>query len=135
MMTTRGVILVTYQQALGLREAMRPLSAPSDGPIEAVALLLFHEKVMLLLVQFETTPGMAQGSLPLSREECLLISQFLSIHDGDWAADILKQSRRALYEVKTGVLPAYTEEMNKVWEKVAERVSNEDSSPNDSGAK
>lgn len=115
-MTARGTITVTYQQALGLRESMRPLGMSTNAVIEAVVLVLFHERVMLLLVQFETTPNMKTGDIVLTRDECLLISQFLSMQDGDWAQDVLKQARRALHELKTGVLPGYPEATAKLFE-------------------
>lgn len=112
----RGVITVTYQQALGIREAMRPLAMSSSAVIEAVVLVLFHERVLLLLVAFETTPNMKSGDLVLTRDECLLISQFLSQQDGDWSSDVLKQSRRALFELQKGVLPGYPEATAKLFE-------------------
>lgn len=130
----RGVITLTYQQALGLREAMRPLASPPTAPIDPVVLLLFHERVLLMLVAFETTPGMTKGEMALIRDECLLISQFLSMQDGDWAADVLKQARRALHEVRTGVLPAFTQDMAHVWEGTTTEKHGDSVPADDSGA-
>ena len=130
-----GCINVTYQQALGLREAMRPLAMSPTAIIEPVVLLLFHEKVLLMLVEFEATATKIAHYLPLSREECLLISQFLSMQDGDWAADVLKQSRFVLYELKSGQRPATKEAVQQLDENCSTEKWVEDSSPGDTGEK
>jgi len=113
----RGTISITHQQAVGLREAIRPLNNPPASPIDSAALLRLVEKILFVLVEFETTEQ-AVIEFVLTREDVIFINQFLSLQDGDWAAGILKQSRRALYELRTGVLPSYTEDVVKLWKGV-----------------
>jgi len=100
-----------------LREAIRPLNNPPASPIDSAALLRLVEKILFVLVEFETTEQ-AVIEFVLTREDVIFINQFLSLQDGDWAAGILKQSRRALYELRTGVLPSYTEDVVKLWKGV-----------------
>jgi len=110
-----GTIFVTYTQAIGLREAIRPLGMPPGAPFDAMSQLHLHEKILLLLVAFDTSSEQEARPLVLSREEVLVINQFLSVQDGDWANDVLMQTRRALYELRTGVLPGWTANSEKVW--------------------
>jgi len=109
----RGSITLTHQQAVQLREAIRPLNNPPSSPIDSALLLTLHERILFVLVEFETS-GVATVDLVLTREDALFINQFLSIQDGDWAAVVLKQTRRALYELRTGILPAYREDTEKL---------------------
>lgn len=119
----RGVITLTLTQAQGLREAVRPLaSIPHDSGVNPTMLILFCEKVLMVLVEFETGVYTTRD-LELTREDCLFINQFLSMQDGGWAQDVLRQARRALYELRTGVLPAWKEDNAKI----AEMVKGEDS--------
>ena len=109
----RGTVTITYQQAVGLREAIRPLNNPPASPLDNALLLLLHEKILYALVEFDTIQPETY-EMVLTREDVLFINQFLSVQDGDWAAGILKQARRALYELRTGVLPAYHEDTAKL---------------------
>ena len=109
----RGTIIITHQQAVGLREAVRPLSNPPGSPIDSAALLLLHEKILFVLVEFDTGGDDTQ-ELNLTRDDVLFINQFLSVQDGDWAAGVLKQARRALYELRTTVKPGYPEDTAKL---------------------
>lgn len=124
---TRGVITIRFQQALGLREAIRPLANPSSSPIDVGVLIALHEKIMSVLVEFDTEAP-STVDLVLTRDDCLFISQFVSAQDGDWAADVLKQTRRAWYELKTGVLPAWAEDNEKIRKMM---VESEDASARD----
>jgi hypothetical protein len=128
----RGCIRITYVQAMGLRESIRPLTFPHGSPIEAGDLIALHEKILLVLVEFETKGEGVDADLVLTREDVLHINQFLSMQDGDWAADVLKQARRALYELRTGVLPGWAGASDKLWEGVAE-VLDEDAKPGHTG--
>ena len=114
-MTGSGTIYLTYTQAAGLREAVRPLSMPPSAPFDPMSQVHLHEKILLLLVAFDTSAELEERPLILAREEVLIINQFLSEQDGDWAKDVLMQTRRALYELRTGVLPGWTAESEKVW--------------------
>ena len=109
----RGTIVITYQQAMGLRETIRPLSNPPGSPIDSAVLLLLHEKILFVLVGFDTG-SKEDAELPLTREDIMFINQFLSQQDGDWAVGVLKQARRALYELRTSVKPAYPEDIAKL---------------------
>ena len=109
----RGAIIITYQQAVGLREAIRPLNNPPGSPIDSVVLLLLHEKILMALVEFDTGGGDTY-ELALTRDDVLFINQFLSVQDGDWASGVLKQARRALYELRTNVKPGYPEDTVKL---------------------
>ncbi len=108
-------ITLTYVMTRGLREALRPVHPliGEQGVLSAAALVLLHEKLLMILVEFETSETQ-ELPLTLTREDCLFISQFLSEQDGDWAKDVLKQSRRALFELKTGILPAWQEDNARI---------------------
>ena len=114
-MDTHGAISISYVQALGLREAIRPLSMPPSAPFDPMAQVRLHERILLLLVAFDTSSDREPRPLALEREDVIIINQFLSEQDGDWAKDVLMQTRRALYELRTGVLPGWTAESEKVW--------------------
>ena len=109
----RGTIIITHQQAIGLREAVRPLNNPPASPIDSAALLLLHEKILYALVDFDSAQP-ETVEITLTRDDVMFINQFLSVQDGDWAAGVLRQARRALYELRTGVLPAYHEDTAKL---------------------
>jgi len=128
-MTESGTIYLNYTQAAGLREAVRPLSMPPAAPFDPMSQVHLHEKILLLLVAFDTSAELEERPLVLVREEVLIINQFLSEQDGDWAKDVLMQTRRALYELRTGVLPGWTAESEKVW-----RGATTDNPPDDARA-
>jgi hypothetical protein len=113
-------IPLSHVQALGLREAIRPLGMPPGSPIEAGLLIALHEKILMVLVDFDTSNATVL-ELELTREDVLLINQFLSQQDGDWAAAILRMARRALHELRTGILPAWAED-NEAISKMMERT-------------
>ena len=71
--------------------------------------------------------------LALEREDVIIINQFLSEQDGDWAKDVLMQTRRALYELRTGVLPGWTAESEKVWRGATTDKPPDDVRPADPG--
>lgn len=127
-----GTIWVTHIQAIGLREAVRPLNCPPNGPIDPPMLIALHEKILLVLVEFETQ-GVGTADIVLTRDDILFINQFLSVQDGDWAADILKQARRALYEIRTGVLPGWAGASDKLFADVAAVVDGEKGEDTKSG--
>lgn len=129
----KGQITITMMQALGLREAIRPLSCPSNSPIDPAALVLLHEKILMALVEFETSTEQT-AVIVLSQGDCIFISQFLSMQDGEWAQDILKQARRALFEIRTGILPSWSEDNARIHEMLL-RVEDEDAESGTAGAK
>ena len=115
----RGTIFITQAQAHGLRETVRPFSMPAPGPVDQVVQLLLHEKILFVLFGFDTQPADSKvETLPLElcREDVMIISQSVSMQDGDWARDVLRQARRALYELKTGVQPGWPEVTEKIFD-------------------
>ena len=130
-MTESGTIYLNQTQAAGLREAVRPLSMPPAAPFDPMSQVHLHEKILLLLVAFDTSAALEERPLVLVREEVLIINQFLSEQDGDWARDVLMQTRRALYELRTGVLPGWTAESEKVWRGATTDTPPDDARPGD----
>ena len=126
-----GTISVTYTQAVGLREAIRPLSMPPSAPFDPLTQVHLHERILLLLVAFDTSAEAEVRPLVLTREEVIVINQFLSVQDGDWSKDVLMQSRRALYELRTGVLPGWAENSEKVWRGATVEKPAEEQNPGD----
>ena len=132
-MEARGTIFITYTQAIGLREAVRPLSMPPGAPFDPLSQVHLHEKILLLLVAFDTSSEPDVRPLVLTREDVLFINQFLSIQDGDWAKSVLMQTRRALYELRTGVLPGWQANSEKVWRGATMEQPPDDARSTDAG--
>ncbi len=121
-----GKITMTFSYAMALRDAVRPLSPmlSHDSLIKPVQLISLHEDIMAMLVEFDTEAP-ETADLILTRDGCLLIEQALSSQDGDWAADILKQVRRAWFELRYHVLPAWAEDNAKIRQMLETRVPDE----------
>ncbi|KKK71308.1 hypothetical protein LCGC14_2915200, partial [marine sediment metagenome] len=84
---------------LGLREAVRPFVGPADWPTRAVA--DFCERLYLAHFSLESDPDCQTVDFPVNQDEIMLINNFVSAEDGDWAKDILHQTRQVLYELTT----------------------------------
>lgn len=83
----------------GLREIVRPPlygSGPPDGVEE------FCRRLYRAYYSFEADPDLATTSFTVNVEDLMIINHYVSAEDGDWAADILHQTRQVLYEMETG---------------------------------
>lgn len=83
----------------GLREIIRPpldRSGPPDGVTE------FCRRLYRTYYSFEADPDLATAIFPVNDEDLMILNHFLSAEDGEWAADILHQTRQVLYEMETG---------------------------------
>ena len=83
----------------GLRELIRPpldRSGPPDG-VEGFCRRLYRTYYL-----FEADPDLTTASFAANDEDLMIVNHFLSAEDGEWAADILHQTRQVLYEMETG---------------------------------
>lgn len=80
---------------LGLREAIRPLS----GLRKAHA---FCVRLYLGFYRLESDPDLETVDLEVDEDDLMIINQFVSAEEGDWAKDVLHQTRQVLYELTTG---------------------------------
>lgn len=92
-------IWLTRPSCLGLREAIRPLAETSHSPRLVVD---FCRRLYLALHSLEADPDREAADLSLSEDEVMVINNFVSAQDGDWAADVLLQTRQVLFELTTG---------------------------------
>ncbi len=83
----------------GLREIIRP-SLDREGPPDGVE--GFCRRLYRTYYSFEADPDLVTTSFPVNDEDLMIINHFLSTEDGEWAADILHQTRQVLYEMETG---------------------------------
>ena len=93
-------IRLTLPVALALREAIRPLFLVPGG--EEPFAIRFCHALYLSIYQLESDPEVTEIEFPLLLSDVLLLNQYISSEDGDWAKDLLHQTRQALYELHTG---------------------------------
>ena len=84
----------------GLCEAIRP-GVQEDGDA-ASRVEEFCRRLYLAFYSLEADPDLNTIAFPLKVPEVMLINNFVSSEDGDWAKDILHQTRQVLYELTTG---------------------------------
>lgn len=83
----------------GLREIIRPpidRSGPPDG-VEG-----FCRRLYLAYYFFEADPDLDHASFAVNEADIMIINHFVSAEDGEWAKDVLHQTRQVLYELTTG---------------------------------
>ncbi len=83
----------------GLREGIRPpidRSGPPDGVED------FCRRLYLAYYTFEADPDLDHASFAVNDDDLMIINHFVSSEDGDWAKDVLHQTRQVLYELDTG---------------------------------
>ncbi len=85
---------------LGLRESIRPGVQEDDDA--AIRVEEFCRRLYLAFYSLEADPDLETIDFPLNPHEVMLINNFVSAEDGDWAKDILHQTRQVLYELTTG---------------------------------
>jgi hypothetical protein len=91
-------VRLTRESCAGLREVMRPF-ARMDSVDNTVQ---FCERLYAAFYSLEADPDKEVFDFRVSPEDVMLINNFVSAEDGDWAADLLHQSRQALHELRTG---------------------------------
>lgn len=84
----------------GLREAIRP--GVQEDRDTASRVEEFCRRLYLAFYALEADPDLATIAFPIGDAEVMLINNFVSAEDGDWAKDILHQTRQVLYELTTG---------------------------------
>jgi hypothetical protein len=85
---------------LGLREAIRPgehVEDDSTSPVED-----FCRRLYLALYSLEADPDLEAVDFPVRVCDVMIINNFVSAEDGDWAKDVLHQTRQVLYEHTSG---------------------------------
>jgi hypothetical protein len=90
---------LTLAMCGGLREAIRPLEETSHSP---AAVVDFCRRLYLALYSLEADPELGAVDFPVSEDEIMIINNFLSAEDGDWAGQVLAQTRQVLFELTTG---------------------------------
>lgn len=99
----------------GLREAIRPFA--STGRHDD--LVVFDTRLYLAFFSLEADPDLEEVDFPVSVDEVMIINNFVSSEEGEWAKDVLHQTRQALYELTTGkeaVRLATSEQTNRLLE-------------------
>ncbi len=84
----------------GLREAIRPGEHAEEESTSSVE--DFCRRLYLAFYALEADPDLKTINFPLRAAEVMLINNFVSAEDGDWAKDILHQTRQVLYEHTSG---------------------------------
>lgn len=97
-------VLLSLRASQYLREAIRPLA---ETPYGQIIIIKFCEKLYSVLLHFETRQVVEVAVMPLTVEEVMIINHFIGVEDGDWARDLLEQTRAVLYEWSTGKSPVY----------------------------
>lgn len=91
---------LTRDICIGLREAIRPFGDSAYLPHGAIR--EFCVRVYRAHYALEADSDLEAVDFPVDRDEVLVINNFVSVEDGDWAKDILHQTRQVLYELETG---------------------------------
>lgn len=110
---------LTVEHCAGLREAIRPLEETALDQDAVIELCL---RLYATYYALEADPDLEAVHFPVDRTDILLINNFLSAEDGDWAKDLLHQTRQVLYELHTGkeaVRLASSEDTHKLFHDVA----------------
>lgn len=87
-------LLLNRAACQGLREAVRPFS--DEDALE------FCTKLYAVFYALEADDDKEIVDLYVTVGDVMLINNFVSAEDGDWAKDILHQTRQAFYELNTG---------------------------------
>ncbi len=106
-------LYLSKEMCAGLREVIRP---PVDSSSTSTV-LGFCRRLYLSYYAFESDPDIDHASFSANEEDLMIINHFVSSEDGDWAKDILQQTRQVLYELVTGeeaVQLAASKDMNTV---------------------
>jgi len=92
-------IKLTRDHCAGLREVVRPYNEIELDPriVED-----FCERLYLAYYMLEADPDIEAVGFPISHDEVMVINHFVSAEDGGWSAELLHQTRQALYEQSTG---------------------------------
>jgi len=99
----------------GLREAIRPLVSTSYSPR---LVLDFCERLYLAFYSLESDPEKETVDFPIDLEELMVINNFLSSQDGDWAVALLHQTRQVVYELtmqKAAMKLAFSSDVEKLF--------------------
>jgi hypothetical protein len=87
---------------LGLREAVRPLVDPAATFAAPSRVMDFCARLYLAHFSLESDPDLKDVDFPIDQDEVMIINNFVSTEDGEWAKDVLHQTRQVLYELITG---------------------------------
>lgn len=82
----------------GLREAIRPFAIITIHQEE----VKFCTRLYLTLYSLEADPDLEYVDFIVDVDEIMIINNYVSLEDGDWAKDVLHQTRQVLYELTTG---------------------------------
>jgi len=99
----------------GMREAIRPLASTSYSPR---LVLDFCERLYMAFYSLESDPEKETVDFPVDLEEIMVINNFLSSQDGDWAVATLHQTRQVLYELtmnKSAMKLAFSSDVEKLF--------------------
>ena len=91
-------LYLSKEMCVGLREIIRP---PVDS-LPNITVLGFCRRLYLSYYAFESDPDIDHASFAVSEDDLMIINHFVSSEDGEWAKDILHQTRQVLYELVTG---------------------------------
>lgn len=123
---------LSREMCLGLREAIRPLA---DSAYSARRVAEFCTRLYLAHYSLESDPDLETVDFPIDQDEVMIINNFLSVEDGEWAKDILHQTRQVLYELISGreaVRLASSEDAQRLFEGLS-LDPNEEAEPHAAG--
>lgn len=109
---------LTMNHCAGLREAISPLE---PGALEQPQIINFCARLYIAYYALEEDPDLEVIPFPTDHADIMLINNFLSAEDGDWAKDLLHQTRQVLFELYTGkeaVKLASAEDTHKLFQDV-----------------
>jgi len=106
---------LSREACAGMREAIRPFASAGRSD----DMVLFCDRLYLAFYSLEADPDLESVDFPIDVDEVMLINNFVSAEEGDWAKDLLHQTRQALYEWRAGkdaVRLATSDETNRLLE-------------------
>jgi hypothetical protein len=110
---------LTMDHCAGLREAISPLEPCA---LEQSQIVNFCARLYITYYALEADPDLEAIPFPADHADIMLINNFLSAEDGDWAKDLLHQTRQVLFELHTGkeaVKLASSEDTHALFQDVA----------------
>ncbi len=91
---------LSREACCGLREAIRPGVQEDDQPASRVE--EFCRRLYLAHYSLEADADLGAIDFAIQPAEVMIINNFVSAEDGDWAKDVLHQTRQVLYELTKG---------------------------------
>lgn len=93
-----GQLRLTRDMCAGLRETVRPFRQVDRDETAAP----FCDRLYAAYYALEADVDLGAVDFPVDAGDVMLINDCVSAEEGDWARDVLHQTRQALHELRTG---------------------------------